>query len=64
MAGAKNHDYHLVDPDPWPLIGAICGGALFSGAVMWFHDNRYGVPLMIAAVVGVLITIAKIGINR
>ena len=32
MAATKNHDYHLVDPDPWPLIGAICGGLLFSGA--------------------------------
>ena len=48
MAATKNHDYHLVDPDPWPMIGAACGGMLFSGAVMWFHDNRYGVPLMFA----------------
>ena len=31
MAATKNHDYHLVEPDPWPLIGAICGGVLFSG---------------------------------
>jgi cytochrome c oxidase subunit 3 len=23
MAATKNHDYHLVDPDPWPIIGAI-----------------------------------------
>ena len=22
-AHAKHHDYHLVDPSPWPLIGAI-----------------------------------------
>ena len=56
MAGAKNHDYHLVDPDPWPIIGAACGGALFTGAVMWFHDNRFGVPLMILAFLGVIIT--------
>src|SRR3569623_1650405 len=56
MAASKNHDYHLVDPDPWPLIGAICGGALFSDAVMWFHINPYGVPLMSAAFVGELIT--------
>ena len=26
MAATKNHDYHLVDPDPWPLIGAIARG--------------------------------------
>jgi len=56
MSATKNHDYHLVDPDPWPLIGAICGGVLFTGAVMWFHANPYGVPLMIAGITGVLIT--------
>ena len=21
----KHHDYHLVDPSPWPLLGADCG---------------------------------------
>jgi cytochrome c oxidase subunit 3 len=53
---AKNHDYHLVEPDPWPIIGATCGGLLFGGAVMWFHSNPYGVPLMLVAFVGVLVT--------
>jgi cytochrome c oxidase subunit 3 len=47
MAATKNHDYHLVNPSPWPLLGAIAGGTLFSGAVMWFHENRFGVPLML-----------------
>ena len=37
MAATKNHDYHLVEPSIWPLIGAICGGMLFSGLVMWWH---------------------------
>jgi cytochrome c oxidase subunit III len=39
MAATKNHDYHLVDPDPWPLIGAFSALALTGGAVMWIHDN-------------------------
>ena len=56
MAGAKNHDYHLVEPDPWPLIGAMSGGVLFSGAVMWFHENRFGVPVLLLGLAGVLIT--------
>jgi len=56
MAGAKNHDYHLVDPDPWPLIGAICGGLLFSGLVMWWHDNAYGKFVFGLGIVGVLVT--------
>ena len=56
MAATKNHDYHLVEPDPWPLIGAISGGVMFGGIVMWFHANRFGVPLMILGFAGVLIT--------
>jgi cytochrome c oxidase subunit 3 len=56
MAGTKNHDYHLVEPDPWPLIGALCGGILFSGTVMWFHANRYGVPVMVLGFFGVIVT--------
>ncbi len=56
MSAAKNHDYHLVDPDPWPIIGAFSALALFGGAVMWFHANPYGVPVMTAGFVMVLVT--------
>ena len=42
MAATKNHDYHILPPDPWPLIGAFSALALFGGAVMWMHDNPYG----------------------
>ena len=33
MAATKNHDYHLVEPDPWPIIGAACALALFGALV-------------------------------
>jgi cytochrome c oxidase subunit III len=34
-AGAsKNHDYHLVDPSPWPFIGAVSALIMAIGAVM------------------------------
>src|SRR5438067_1683784 len=56
MAGTKNHDYHLVEPDPWPLIGAIAGGLMFSGLVMWLHDNRFGPVVGFIGVTGVLVT--------
>ena len=23
MAGAKNHDYHILPPSPWPLLTAF-----------------------------------------
>ena len=30
--------YHLVDPSPWPVIGAAGGGMLLFGIVEWAHD--------------------------
>ncbi len=56
MAGTKHHDYHLVDPDPWPLIGAFSALALTGGAVMWFHDNPYGPFITIAGFLAVIVT--------
>jgi cytochrome c oxidase subunit 3 len=56
MAATKHHDYHLVEPSPWPLIGAFSAMALFGGAVLWFHENPYGVPVMLAGFVMVLVT--------
>lgn len=34
------HPYHLVDPSPWPLVGAC--GAFFTtvGGVMYFHYSQ------------------------
>ena len=56
MAATQNHDYHLVDPDPWPIIGAFSALALFGGAVMWMHDQRYGPFITIAGFIAVLVT--------
>ncbi len=33
------HPYHLVDPSPWPILGAISVGALAAGAVLWMHGH-------------------------
>ena len=38
-AHAKHHDYHLVDPSPWPVITAISAVILALGAVYWFHGG-------------------------
>jgi len=37
-AHAKNHDYHLVDPSPWPFIGALSGFVWAVGMVLMMHD--------------------------
>ena len=47
------HPYHLVDPSPWPLLGALGGGLLVFGIVTWAHSgNKW--PF----VVGVLLVLA------
>nr|YP_010022378.1 cytochrome c oxidase subunit III [Teratoscincus roborowskii]QOL12734.1 cytochrome c oxidase subunit III [Teratoscincus roborowskii] len=33
------HSYHMVDPSPWPLTGAIAALLMTSGLAMWFHFN-------------------------
>ena len=33
-----NHPYHLVDPSPWPLLGAFSAGLLATGGVLFMHD--------------------------
>jgi len=50
------HPYHLVDPSPWPLIGALSGGVLATGAVIFMHGG--GTPLMIIGLLMVMLTMA------
>jgi len=56
MAGAKNHDYHLVNPSIWPLIGSFSAFFLFGGLVMWMHDYKPGPLFMGIGVIGVATT--------
>ena len=35
-AHAKQHDYHLVDPSPWPIVGAVGALSLAIGAILFF----------------------------
>jgi cytochrome c oxidase subunit III len=51
-AHAKHHDYHLVDPSPWPIIGAMSALAITAGGVYWI---RGGTSLIaIAGVIGIV----------
>jgi cytochrome c oxidase subunit III len=38
-ASPYKHPYHLVDPSPWPLVGALGGGALVSGIIVYAHGG-------------------------
>ena len=39
---APNHDYHLVDPSPWPALGALAGFVLAMGGVVYLHPDMVG----------------------
>nr|UDP55427.1 cytochrome c oxidase subunit 3 [Schizostauron trachyderma] len=41
------HSYHLVDPSPWPLVGAFGGFMLTSGLVLYMHKFNGGWTLLI-----------------
>ena len=56
------HDYHLVDPSPWPLAGAGAALVMAVGAVMWLAQHKgspifgvsFGGTLFFAGLAGVL----------
>jgi cytochrome c oxidase subunit 3 len=59
----KNHDYHLVDPSPWPFIGAFSAMVMMIGMVMFMKTMTIGGmklgPLVLGAgVLGVIYTMA------
>src|SRR5258708_17375008 len=54
--GGPKHQYHLVDPSPWPLVGALCAGSLAVGAVLYMHGH--GSLLMYAGFIAVLLMMA------
>ncbi|MHA1127888.1 MAG: cytochrome c oxidase subunit 3 [Alphaproteobacteria bacterium] len=39
MAHEKNHDYHILKPSPWPLLGAFSAFIMFFGSVLWMNDS-------------------------
>lgn len=44
MAGAKNHDYHILPPDPWPIISSFSALAMAAGGIMWMHGGHVDKP--------------------
>src|SRR5690606_10001279 len=56
-AHTKQHDYHLVDPSPWPAIGAASAFILAAGLVAGMNKMFAGAPVVFGVgVVGVLYT--------
>ena len=41
-----NHDYHIIDPSPWPFIGSVGALMMAIGAVAymrWLQDAEFAV---------------------
>ena len=60
MAAGVKHDYHLVNPSPWPLIGSIAATTMALGGVTWMK-GLFGLPqhtswLFFTGLAGVLFT--------
>ena len=56
-AHAKQHDYHLVDPSPWPIVGSVAALVLAVGLISWMHKMYAAAPVVFAAgAIGVLYT--------
>src|ERR1700712_4679745 len=52
-----HHDYHLVNPSPWPAVGSISAFVMAVGAITWMHHMFSAAPLVFGAgVIGVLYT--------
>ena len=41
LKGGKHHPYHLVNPSPWPLVGALAAGLLAACAVLYMHNVNF-----------------------
>jgi cytochrome c oxidase subunit III len=54
MAGAKTHDYHILPPSPWPILGAFASLAMAAGGIMWMHEQPGGGAIFYAGVAAVI----------
>src|SRR6202034_4377829 len=59
-AQVKHHDYHLVDPSPWPIVGSVSAFIMAVGAVTWMHHLSAVSPIVFGVgTIGVLYTMAS-----
>jgi cytochrome c oxidase subunit 3 len=59
MAGKANHDYHILEPDIWPLIGSMSALTFTSGMVLSFYPDLFGAAssvVMWAGLAGLIAT--------
>ena len=42
---AKHHDYHLVNPSPWPVVGSVAAFCTAVGLIIWMRSMGTGAGL-------------------
>ena len=50
------HSYHLVEPSPWPVLGALSAFILVTGGVLFMHEHAYGVATIAVGLLLILTT--------
>jgi cytochrome c oxidase subunit III len=56
-AHTKHHDYHLVNPSPWPAVGATSAFIIAVGLILWMRHSTSFAPLVFAVgAVGIVYT--------
>ena len=56
-AHANQHDYHLVNPSPWPAVGAAGAFTLAIGALLYFMSKKAGTPHLWYIIPGIVLVI-------
>src|SRR5271170_1485594 len=59
ITGQQPHQYHLVNPSPWPITGAIGLFCLTLGSAMTFHAKTGGKILLAVGIITVLFTMFR-----
>ena len=53
----QQHSYHLVDPSPWPIVGAVSAFLLAVGLIVWMRHMVSAAPIIFGiGAIGVLYT--------
>jgi cytochrome c oxidase subunit III len=54
---APKHPYHLLDPSPWPILGALAAGIMAGGFVLYLHGHTW-----VMAAIGAICVLAVMAV--
>jgi cytochrome c oxidase subunit 3 len=54
MAAGKTHDYHILNPSPWPILMSAAALVLAAGGIGWMHKAAWGMPVFFMGLASVI----------